>query len=503
VRSPVILTALVLVACGKDRGTHSAEPSAAASSRRGPDAVLLRVARAGGPVTAYVYPKLDSAVWKSSEKAPALDRVLAFDGESGLLAVVDEKGIPIRLDLRLGTVRRANPAPLASLASLNGVDIFGVAPQGDVTRLTPSGESWTVKLPAPVQAIEPQRDGAILVAAKRGAAGVVWRLRPPNTRITDSAVVARAERAIDAHTPERVFFGAGRDLSGVQSRTLQPLGVVRFEAPVHAVAATPSGDRFYVALEDEATLKVLDRYSNSVAGTVELPAAASELRMDPIGRYVLARAAHGDSAWVVAVGTDRVLGAVRTTWRSDLPLVLPDGAIMTAVGGDVIIIDGGTLKPTRTIAGGAADLWHVVMWNGFRPRAAGLDKPVEFQTETPADTAPLDSAAVSDSIARPDSQPHPPDTTRAPKPIVPELQAATTSARGFVVQFDAAGTERQAKATLRGLKLPDGVFARVIPSTRKGKTVFRVVAGPFATRAKAEQVANGAGHEFWVYEGAP
>jgi hypothetical protein len=202
---------------------------------------------------------------------------------------------------------------------------------------------------------------------------------------------------------------------------------------------------------------------------------------------------------------------VRTAWRPDLPLVLPDGAILTAVGRDAVIVDGHTLKPTRTIKGGASDFWHVVMWNGFRPRAAGLDQPVEFQSEAPADTAPLDTGAVSDSTARPDSAPHPPDTTRAPRPIVPNLvpdlvpslEAAVVSARGFIVQFDAAGTERQAKATLRSLKLPDGVPARVIPSTRKGKTVYRVVVGPFATRARAERIAEGAGHEYWVYEGAP
>ncbi|AHG90484.1 Sporulation domain-containing protein [Gemmatirosa kalamazoonensis] len=495
----------MLAACGSDRRSATTDTGAASSAaRRGPDAVLLRVPRAGGRVSAYVYPKLDSAVWRSSEAAPALDHVLAFDGESGLLAAVDARGIPVRVDLRLGTVRQANKTPLASLASLNGVDIFGVAPPNDVTRLTPSGESWAVKLPAPVQAIEPQRDGGILVAARRGSAGIVWRLRPPGTRITDSVVVEHADQAISARTPERVFFQAGRDLGGVQSRTLQPLQVVRFDAPVRAIAATPSGDRFYVALQDQPALKVLDRYSNSVAGTVELPGTPSELRMDPLGRYVLARAARGDSSWVVAVGTDKVVGTVRTAWRTDLPLVLPDGAILTVVGDDAVLVDGQSLKQLRKIDGGGADLWHLVVWNGFRPRAAGLDKPVEFQSEAPVDSAPTDTAAATDSTApHPDTTAHAPDTTHAPRPIVPQAEAAETTAKGFTVQFAAARTESEAKATLRRLKLPRDIAARIIPSTRRGRLVYRVVVGPFATRAQAERIGRATGHDYWLYEGAP
>jgi len=69
----------------------------------------------------------------------------------------------------------------------------------------------------------------------------------------------------------------------------------------------------------------------------------------------------------------------------------------------------------RTVVGGAADLWHVVAWNGLRPRAAGLDRPVEFRSDAPPDSAALDSA-VSDSTP-PDSTP--PDTVRPPRPAVP------------------------------------------------------------------------------------
>jgi hypothetical protein len=162
-----------------------------------------------------------------------------------------------------------------------------------------------------------------------------------------------------------------------------PLG-----ARVQAVAATPSGDRLYVATERAGEIVVVDRYAERVTARLALPGDVRELRMDPIGRYLLARAEPGDSAYVVALGTDAVQGVVHGAWRDDLPLVMPDGAIATVQGDDVAFVDAATLggaargRPTQTVAGGAADLWHLVIWNGFRPRATELDQPVTFESAT-------------------------------------------------------------------------------------------------------------------------
>ena len=120
---------------------------------------------------------------------------------------------------------------------------------------------------------------------------------------------------------------------------------------------------------------------------------------------------------------------------------------------------------------------------------------------------PPDSAAADTTAPKPDTLPRPktpPDSVRPTRPIVPELEAAVVSASGYIVQFAATSTEREARATLLQLRLPDGVFARIIPSIRRGRTVYRVIVGPFATRTQAERVARGAGAEdFFLYEGAP
>jgi hypothetical protein len=130
--------------------------------------------------------------------------------------------------------------------------------------------------------------------------------------------------------------------------------------------------------------------------------------MDPLGRVVLVRGP-ADTVWVVSVASDKVLGTVESEWRADLPLVLPDGQIALAHGTSVIIANDQTFATARTIANGARDFWHVLRWNGFRPRSAALDEPVEFRTGSGSG----DSSRNSNKSA-------PPDTSNA----------ATTSDRG-------------------------------------------------------------------------
>ena len=512
---PSLLAALALVACGRSDRRPSSEPGApSAATSRGPDPVLLRVPRTGGRVSAAIYPNVDSVVWRSSQAAPALARVLAFDVESGQLAAVDAKGVPMRIDLRLGTVNPAGRAAVTAPASVDGSTFFALAADGGVTRLTPSGAAWTMTLAGPAQELFPQRDGSVVVAGARGGTGRVWLLRPPGDKVVDSATVAGGARPLRTGAADRVYFAAGEELVGVGGRDLKPVPPVVLDAAVKAAVATPSGDRLYVTTAKSGEVAVVDRFQNAVARSIELPGEVRDLRMDALGRYLLARPARGDSAWVIAVGTDRVLGALPGAWREDLPLVLPDGAIATATGNDVTIADGETLRPRRTVAGGASDFWHLVLWNGFRPRAEGLDRPVTFGGgASRADTAPADSAVSDSAVAPPDSAavppapPAPPETTttvRPPRPTVPPPDVAQVPlGRGYTVQFAAAASEDEARRVADAVSAAEVRAPRVVPGQRDGQTMFRVVSGPYGSRAAAERAARATGRQFWVYEGVP
>jgi len=192
--------ALVLAACGPSdrRDTAAVHDAPSATPSRGPDPIVLRVARDGGAVRAYAYPNLDSVAWTSAARAPALSSILAFDEEAGSIAYVDRAGLPGRIDQRLGSVRAATRTKLAALTSADGWAIYGIGSGNVVTRLTPSGD-WKFTAKRRPRQLFPQTDGSLLVLVEDGSEMKLLRLRPPENLISDSLVVPRAGRSLHRH----------------------------------------------------------------------------------------------------------------------------------------------------------------------------------------------------------------------------------------------------------------------------------------------------------------
>jgi cell division septation protein DedD len=521
----IVVLALVLVACGRsDRPDTPAQHDApSASSSTGPDQIILRIPRSGGAVRAFRYSQLDSVIWTSSMDAAAPRGVLSFDGDAGSLAYVDRNGIPGRIDLRSGTVTAATRAKLTSLASSDGRAIYGIAANGKVTRLTPSGD-WTYEPPRRARLVMPQQDGTLLVLTDHGSELGVLRVQPPDTNVIDSAAVPDAPRILHAQAGDRVYFGIDSSLVGLRGRTLQVTPALHLDGRVRAVAPTPSGDRLFVTTDSSRTIVVVDRYRDEIARTIELPGTVSALRMDPLGRYVLARAATGDSAWVVAVGTARVIGSVTTEWREDLPFVAPDGAIALTEKDDVRLVDGETLRERSVVSGGARDFWHLIVWNGFRPRAGDAVASSPTVADSDSVAAPADSSDTTTAVPPPAPK-APPDTSNGqtvrtpttaqpprapiPRPAPPRLPADTPTtgaqpprARGWVVSFAAFVSEPPARARAKAISV-EGQQARVVAGQTNGTTVYRVVLGPYPTKADAERIGRASRESFWVYEGNP
>ena len=479
--------ALALAACGgSDKAPASSTQSGTASTRyAGPQALVLRIPRAGGGPRVHRYPASDSVVWSTSETAPVPAEFLAFDDDNGSVAYEDTRGRPVLIELRLGSITVQTTKKLTGLASASAKSVFGIAPNGDVVRVTATGE-WTYKPPRPAKAVYPQPDGGLLVAIGTGANTRLIKLFPPEKRILDSLPFPVAKQVVRTQLGDRLYLAVDSGLVTLRTRTMDWAPAVEFDVPIERMASTPSGDRVF-ALHDTGTkISVVDRFRNAVTAEYELPARARDLRVDPFGRYLLARHASADSMWVLAIGTQRIIGAVRSGWRADLPYVAYDGAVATIAGNDVVMVDGETLKPRTRIANGARDVWFPIQWDGFRPRSASLDEPVRF------DSIVQDSTA-QDSLAFPDSGGAPP--VQAPPAPPPEVQ-------GYIVSFAAYLGEARAK-DLAGRIHVGGENARVVTSTRDGATIYRVVLGPFATREEAERAGRESGQSYWVFEGNP
>ena len=514
-----VVLAFVLVACGRsERSDATARHDApSASTSTGPDQIILRIPRSGGAVRAYRYPQLDSVIWTSAANAAAPGRVLAFDADAGSLAYVDRNGTPGRIDLRSGTIGVATRAKLTSLSSSDGWSIYGIAANGTISRLTPAGD-WTFTPPNRARLVLPQQDGTLLVLTDHGADLGVLRVRPPDTDVTDSAAVPDAPRILHAQVGDRVYFGIDSSLFALRGRTLQATAPVHLGDRVRAVAPTPSGDRLFVATDSSRRLIVVDRYREQIERSIDLPGDVSALRMDPLGRYIIARAAKGDSAWVVAVGTARVIGSVTTEWRDDLPLVAPDGALFLAQGNDVAIADGEKLELRSKITEGARDFWHIIIWNGFRPRAGELDQPVTFadsdsvtKTQDSIGTAPIPKAVPDTANGQAATATSNPPRAPIPRPAPPRLPVDTASrtapphaapARGWIVSFAAFVSETPARQRAAAITV-EGLKARVVAGETNGTTIYRVILGPYPTKADAERVGRASRESFWVYEGNP
>lgn len=481
-RFAAVALTLALVACGRsaDRtvasSTQSATPGAGYS---GPQALVLRIPRAGGPPRVVAYPRVDSIVWTSGDPAPTPANILAFDDENGSVAYEDIRGRPVLLELRLGTITVTSTKKLTGLASADGSAVYGVAANGDILRMTPSGD-WTFKPPQAAKAVFPQENGGLLVAIGAGANTRLLKLFPPDTRILDSLQFPVASRTVRTQLGDRLYLAVDSGLVVLRTRTMDWAPPVPFMEPIAIMASTPSGDRVFVLTKSRTQISVVDRFRDRVTAVFELPGRADDLRVDPIGRYLLARAADKDSIWVVAIGTERVIGGLRSTWRSDLPFVGYDGQVAVANGNDVALFDGETLKRTATIRDGALDFWYAFMWDGFRPRAAALDEPARFDSVA-IDTTALDSRSAADTV----------------------LAAADTVApRGFVVSFAAFLTEDRARELASRIEV-GGEKARIVTSLRDGSTIYRVVLGPYLTKDEADRAGKDSGHSYWVYEGVP
>ena len=449
----------------------------------------MRLPRTGGQLRIYAYPHTDSVVWTATDPAPAIARVLAFDEESGLLSFVDSKGAPGRVDFRLDNISTATRTRLSDVSSVDGTTIYGLTKDGSLLRITPSGD-WTFKPPRPARAEIALADGSLVLVGAKEKSALLWRLRPTDTKILDSAEVPGAARASWAQAGDRLYFAVEDNLVGVRTRDLQPLNVIELDGHPRALVATPSADRLFALSDSARQVDVIDRYREKVSEHIDLPGVAQSLRIDQLGRYLLVRPSTGDSVWVIAIATDQLVGTVRSAWREDLPFVAPDGAIAIADGPDVIFVDGQTLKPKQRVPQGASDYWYCFAWTGFRPRASSLDQPVRFPGADSADSAAR-AAATAESTAA--AVPTPPHDSTPPAPL---------AAKGWMVSFFALLDEQKARDLAPTIKVHNET-ARVLAYTREGQTIYRVVLGPYPTKDEADRVGRDSRQNYWVYEAAP
>ncbi len=498
-RTPALLLALLLLAACADEAVVGGTPPSGA----GPDAVLLRVPVAGGIAYAYRAGS-DSALWQSRQPVPRAQALLGFDEFAGLVLVQGVDDRVYGVDLRLGSVTPHGTERLRGTLTAEGGTAYGFDAAGRVLRLTPVA-TWSWTPPGGADELVPSPDGSLLVLTSAKGRTVVRRMIPPEPRVLDSTSLPTTHRVLRTEIGDRLWFDTDSGLIALRTRELSRALTMRVRDSVVALAATPSGDRLYVAT-GRARLRVIDRFAESEQRAIELPQPVTALRVDPDGRYVLARAETGDSVFVISIGTARVVASLPGKWRDDLPLVTPDGGVLMVRGRDAVLVDAESGRDRMRYTGGASDLWHLVRWNGFRPRAAGLDRPVQFeqfvvdQAATDSALAALMAARYGDISSTPRADAPPDAPTDAPRA---EPAPERTDTRGtWTVSFATLLVEDRATEMAARIRV-DGRSARVVSATREGVPIWRVVLGPFSTRDDAERAGMNSKLPYWVFEGVP
>jgi hypothetical protein len=413
--------------------------------------VAIRLPAKGGVPQLYRLPRLTPVEGVMKGRLPPVERVVGLDPESEFLFVATPKKELLALDLGSGRVDTVATGVAQSALGPDGT-LYAVDTTRRVISLSRRTRfAWPQALTALPRDLFGATDQHLVGVIPQDRLLVAAADQPPSVRPIAAGGDVTATRWGD-------LVAVASD-SGVTF--YDPLGrrnpsFVRLADPPRALAFSPSGHRIYVARRNVPGLAVVDRFERKELDGVALPGPVAALRLDPLGRWLLARPAVGDSAWIVDLPIKRHTGIVPTQWQRDLPAISPDGVLIYRRRDQVLAVRPDSLTEVGKVEHGAGDLWVLTTW---LPRGV------------PASVA----SARSDSAAAEGG------------PEGPLYVQVSTSQNP---EWSGHLADDLSRA---------GMNARVLPPQHPDDG-YRVVLGPFTSRAQAEATGRRLGRPFWIYQ---
>src|SRR6058998_2054479 len=412
--------------------------------------VAIRLPAKGGTPQLYRLPRLTPVDGVLRGRLPPVERVVGLDPESEFLFVTTAKHQLLGLDLGSGRVDTVGTTIKQAALGPDGT-LYAVDSSRRVISLSRRTRfAWPQALTALPRDLFGAADQHLVGVIPQDRLLVAAADQPPTVRPIAAGGDVAATRWGD-------LVSVASD-SGVTF--YDPLGrrdpaFVRLTDAPRALAFSPSGHRIYVARRTMPGLAVVDRYERKELDGVALPGPVAALRLDPLGRWLLARPAVGDSAWIVDLPIKRHTGIVPTEWKADLPAISPDGMLIYRRGKDVVSARPDSLSDVGKVTGGAADLWVLTSW---LPRGV------------PASTV---SSSASDTAG-----------TGAEGPLYVQVSTSQNPEWSGHLADDLTRA---------------GLAARVLPPQHPDDG-YRVVLGPYSTREQAEATGRRLGRPFWIYQ---
>ena len=428
---------------------------------------LLVLDPSGGTATLRPMRTPRETAWESETELPAFAEVRSVGGSSVVLRSGD------------GTVSRFDPSADAveTLDRLQGEAVRWVgSDQGGVFLNDASGEILAV---LPDRAWRYDVGGAIDWAAVVHDGIAVLRPGPELWLVPHGAEEPAGEASVAVRGPglvtawgRRLVFVDVEDGRSVQVLTVDPLetaGRVELDGDVSALASSPSSHELYAGVSDPPGVVVINRFSFSRRSLARLDRPPVEIRPSLFGEYLLVF--DGERTWRIEVNDGHAI-PIPGDWGEDLPFGLPDGFVLSRIGGAVSLVgpDGRIEGDPFELAGGGA--WLPVRWTPI---------PRVFVDELQGRPLAVSPGRPAPDVTVPDVEDDQPVTEPATPPDVPVgYYAIVGSARqrdgidALVGDLGAAGFPVQVQSI----------------ADRAGENWYRGLVGPYATRAEADAAAR-------------
>jgi hypothetical protein len=444
-------------------GCSSQAPAVASSQQQSPQrvsqlqilsrtpGVAIRLPAKGGVPQLYRLPRLTPVEGVLKGRLPPVQRVVGLDPESEFLFVSTAKRELLALDLGSGRVDTVATGVAQAALGPDGT-LYAVDTARRVISLSRRTRfAWPQALTALPRDLFGATDQHLVGVIPQDRLLVAAADQPPSVRPIAAGGDVAATRwgdlvAVASDSGVTFYDPLGRR---------NPSFVKLTDAP-RALAFSPSGHRIYIARRNVPGLAVVDRFERKELDGVALPGPVAALRLDPLGRWLLARPVIGDSAWIVDLPIKQHTGIVPTQWQADLPAISPDGVLIYRRRDQVLAVRPDSLTEVGKVEHGAGDLWVLTTW---LPRGV------------PASVA----SARSDSA------------TAEGGPEGPLYVQVSTSQNP---EWSGHLADDLSRA---------GMNARVLPPQTPDDG-YRVVLGPFTSRAQAEATGRRLGRPFWIYQ---
>ncbi len=455
IRYILVGTLAVVLGC---RSEPASNPMMAALAEAPPTmgtgaSVAFRFPAAANVARLYRLPDLEEVSWRFEIGRQPTQQVVGFSGDDDLIYALTRRSDTlaanlIALDLVTGRSRTLDSNVVAAAMGPTGTTYL-VRADGSVAQAEHRRtNTWPDTLADSTLAIWGAVRGRLLALVQTDMGReLVWLANGQSSGrrpIPDGDLaVSRWGRFVAVATDSGIAMFDPADTAGTRFTTLTPRP--------RRVQISPSAHRIYTVLGDDLLVS-FGRFATEVDQQVQLDARVVDLRMDPMGRVMLALS-ENETFWIVDLASFDVVAVIQGSWGPDLPAIAPDGTILVRQQGRVVAIDGSEFSAVAEVGAPPGDPWLTTAWDPRRPA-------LEFAADSP--------------------------------------QGEEQTGLVMYVQVSSSRNPSWAQSFADELSRA-GLNASVLQPDSTEELLYRVVLGPFTTREEAEAAGRRLGRAYWIF----